>query len=60
MKRKFVALALLISAVVSVTSGCVVREDYGHHHRYRNGYNNGYNNGYQNGSDHGHYHDRGY
>jgi hypothetical protein len=56
MKRKFVALALLISAVVSVTSGCVVREDYGHHHRYRNGYNNGYNNGY----DHGHYHDRGY
>ena len=62
MKRKFVALALLISAVVSVTSGCMVREDYGGRgrHRYHNGYNNGYNNGYHDGNDHGHYHDRGY
>ncbi|PWK73719.1 hypothetical protein LX99_04104 [Mucilaginibacter oryzae] len=59
MKRKFVALALLISTVISI-SGCVVREDYGYHHRYRNGYNNGYNNGYHNGYDNGHYHDRGY
>jgi hypothetical protein len=52
MKKRFVAFALLISAVViSVSSGCVVRDGYGrgnHHGRYHNGYNNG--------GDHGHYH----
>jgi hypothetical protein len=60
MKKRFVAFALLISAVVSVTSGCMVREDYGHHRRYHNGYNNGSNNGYHDSNDHGHYNDRGY
>ncbi|MDB4901709.1 MAG: hypothetical protein JWQ63_990 [Mucilaginibacter sp.] len=34
MKRKFVVFALIISAFVSVTSGCIVREGYDHpyHH----------------------------
>lgn len=31
MKKKFVAFTLLISAIVSVTSGCIVREGYGGH-----------------------------
>ena len=34
MKKKFVAFALVICAIVSVTSGCIVREGYGGH-RYR-------------------------
>ena len=34
MKRKVVGLALLVSLIVSVTSGCIVREDYGYHHRH--------------------------
>ncbi|WP_159440721.1 hypothetical protein [Mucilaginibacter sp. OK098] len=40
MKKKFVAFALLISAIVSVTSGCYVEGGYGghHHHYYRHGY----------------------
>lgn len=58
MKKRFVAFALLISAVVSVTSGCMVREGYGDRGRHR--YHNGYNNGYHNSNDHGHYNDRGY
>ncbi|HEX3384632.1 MAG TPA: hypothetical protein VHS53_05560 [Mucilaginibacter sp.] len=34
MKRKVVGLALLVSLIISVTSGCIVREDngYNHHH----------------------------
>lgn len=32
MKRKIVGLALLASIIVSVTSGCIVREDYEYHH----------------------------
>ncbi|GAA3974015.1 hypothetical protein [Mucilaginibacter dorajii] len=55
MKKRFVAFALLISTVVlSVTSGCVVRDGYGrgrHHDRGHNGYNNGYH------DDRGHDHD---
>ncbi len=31
MKKKFVAFALVICAIVSVTSGCIVREGYGGH-----------------------------
>ncbi|MBS1532649.1 MAG: hypothetical protein JSU01_20255 [Bacteroidetes bacterium] len=34
MKRKIVGLALLLGLIISVTSGCVVREDYGYHHRH--------------------------
>ncbi|WP_183556647.1 hypothetical protein [Mucilaginibacter sp. SP1R1] len=57
MKKRFLAYALLLAAIVSVTSGCVVRDGYGHrgyhHDRY---YNNG---GY--GHDHNYDHDnRGY
>jgi hypothetical protein len=44
MKKRFVAFALLISAVVvSVSSGCVVRDGYGrgyHHNRYHDRYHN--------------------
>lgn len=32
MKRKFAGLALLAILIASVTSGCLVREDYGYHH----------------------------
>ncbi len=32
MKRKFAGLALLSILIASVTSGCLVREDYGYHH----------------------------
>ncbi|NHA07932.1 hypothetical protein G7092_29300 [Mucilaginibacter sp. HC2] len=57
MKKKLFAYMLALTAIVSVTSGCMVREGYGnrryHHDRY---YNNGYDNGYNRG-DH---HDRGY
>ncbi|SDP05023.1 hypothetical protein SAMN05428975_0139 [Mucilaginibacter sp. OK268] len=62
MKKKLFAYMLLLTAIVSVTSGCMVREGYGnrrnHHDRY---HNNGYNNGYNRG-DHYHdsTHDRGY
>ncbi|WP_299584212.1 hypothetical protein [Mucilaginibacter sp.] len=35
MKKKFVAFALLVSAIVSVTYGCYVEGRYGgHSHRY--------------------------
>jgi len=37
MKKKFVIYALLICTIVSVTSGCVVREGYGGH-RYHDRY----------------------
>ncbi|WP_439698677.1 hypothetical protein ACFGVS_11180 [Mucilaginibacter sp. AW1-7] len=54
MKKRFVAFALLISAVViSVSSGCVVRDGYGrgyHHDRYR----------YRDHDDHGRGHDHDY
>jgi hypothetical protein len=57
MKKKLFAYMLALTAIVSVTSGYMVREGYGnrryHHDRY---YNNGYDNGYNRG-DH---HDRGY
>ncbi|MGF7041806.1 hypothetical protein [Mucilaginibacter lappiensis] len=58
MKKRFLAYAFLLAAIVSVTSGCVVRDGYGnrrhHHDRYHNGYND-------NGYDRGHHdHDRGY
>jgi hypothetical protein len=59
MKKRIVALAFLISAVVSVTSGCMVQDRYGDH-RHRN---DRYHNGYNDNNDHGHYHDhdnRGY
>lgn len=56
MKKRFVAFALLISAVVvSVSSGCVVRDGYGrgYHHGYHNGYDNGgYHDSYHNGYNH--------
>jgi hypothetical protein len=55
MKKRFLAYAFLLAAVVSVTSGCIVRDDYGHR-RHHNRYNNGYNNG----NDNYHNHDRGY
>ena len=42
MKKRFVAFALLIGAIVSVTSGCYVEDGYGYHHEYH----------------HHHYHDR--
>ena len=32
MKRKFAGLALIAILIASVTSGCVIREDYGYHH----------------------------
>ena len=37
MKKKIVGFALIIAAFMSITSGCVVREGYGHpyHHYYR-------------------------
>jgi len=55
MKKRFLAYAFLLAAIVSVTSGCVVREGYGRRGYHHNGYNN---NGYH---DHGyHDHDRGY
>lgn len=58
MKKRFFAYAFLLAAIVSVTSGCVVRDGYGnrrhHHDRYHNGYNNGYDH------DRYHDHDRGY
>ncbi|WP_262889524.1 hypothetical protein [Mucilaginibacter inviolabilis] len=39
MKKRFFAYMLLLAAIVSVTSGCVVREGgYGYHHRYYNHY----------------------
>ena len=39
MKKRFVAFALLIAGFVSVTSGCIVRDGYGHpHHHYYRGY----------------------
>ncbi|MDR6945177.1 hypothetical protein [Mucilaginibacter pocheonensis] len=52
MKKRFLAYAFLLAAIVSVTSGCVVHDRYSysrryHHDRYHNGYNNGYD----------HYHD---
>ncbi len=35
MKRKIVGLVLLASLVISVSSGCIVREGgYGYHHRH--------------------------
>lgn len=57
MKRKFAGLALIAIIVISVTSGCMVREDdyhhYRHHYRYdhdrydRNRYDHDYyNRGY--------------
>ncbi|ASU36212.1 hypothetical protein [Mucilaginibacter xinganensis] len=42
MKKRFVAFALLVSAIVSVTSGCYVEGGYGGHphryHHYRHDY----------------------
>ena len=35
MKRKVIGLALLASLIISVTSGCIVREGYGYHHYHR-------------------------
>lgn len=35
MKRKFAGLALIAIAIISVASGCIVREDDYYHHRYR-------------------------
>ena len=32
MKRKVIGLVLLASLIISVTSGCIVREDYRYHH----------------------------
>jgi hypothetical protein len=32
MKRKFAGLALIAILIASVTSGCLVREDYGYRH----------------------------
>ncbi|MCO5945981.1 hypothetical protein [Mucilaginibacter flavidus] len=52
MKKKFVVFALVICAIVSVTSGCIVREGYGGGHRdhdheghwhHDHDYNRGYN-----------------
>jgi len=34
MKRKVVGLALLASLIISVTSGCIVREGGYHHYRH--------------------------
>ncbi len=34
MKRKVLGLALLASLIISVTSGCIVREDYYHRDHY--------------------------
>jgi hypothetical protein len=56
MKKRFVAFALLISAVVvSVSSGCMVRGEYGrgyHNDRYHHGYHDD-RGGHQGG--YGHY-----
>jgi hypothetical protein len=38
MKRKIVGLALLATLIVSVMSGCIVREGYHHHYHYYHGY----------------------
>jgi len=58
MKRKFAGLALIAITIISVTSGCIVREDdyhhYRHHDRYKhdrynnNSYDRGYHDRYQN------------
>jgi hypothetical protein len=54
MKKKFLAFALLISTVViSVSSGCVVRDGYGrgyHHDRDRD--DRGHGHGHDRGHDH--------
>ncbi|MDO3642115.1 hypothetical protein [Mucilaginibacter sp. L3T2-6] len=34
MKKKILAFALLLSAIATIGSGCVVREGYGHPHHY--------------------------
>ncbi len=56
MKKRFFAFALLISTVViSVSSGCMVRGEYGRG-RGHNGYHNGYHDhGYHNDGGHGGY-----
>lgn len=38
MKRKYFAFALIIAAMISVTSGCYVGYGYPHHHHYYRGY----------------------
>jgi len=38
MKKKIVGFALIIAAFMSVTTGCIVRDGYGHHHHYYRGY----------------------
>ncbi|MES2108269.1 MAG: hypothetical protein V4577_05965 [Bacteroidota bacterium] len=42
MKRKILAFALLLSAIATIGSGCVVRDGYGHrgyyHHYHYNHY----------------------
>lgn len=60
MKRKFAGLALTAILIASVTSGCLVREDYGYHH-YRHHYRGyGDRDRYDHDRyDHDHY-DRGY
>ncbi|MGN6640041.1 MAG: hypothetical protein ACTHJ8_14120 [Mucilaginibacter sp.] len=42
MKRKIVGLALLTSLIISVTSGCIVREGHGYHHDHHYHYYRGY------------------
>lgn len=62
MKRKFAGLALVAIVVISITSGCVVREDGYYHHRYR--YHDRYDhdrydrNRYDHDYDNHGYHDR--
>jgi hypothetical protein len=52
MKKKLFAYMLALTAIVSVTSGCMVREGYGNHRNHHDRYHNGYNNGH----DRDHYH----
>jgi hypothetical protein len=42
MKRKFAGLALIAILIISVTSGCMVREDNYHHNRHHDRNNHNY------------------
>jgi hypothetical protein len=56
MKRKFAGLALIAIVIISVSSGCMVREDdyYRHHYRHHDRYDRDrYDHDYYHG-----YHDR--
>ncbi|MBS1520299.1 MAG: hypothetical protein JST50_04845 [Bacteroidetes bacterium] len=55
MKRKFAGLALIAIFIISVTSGCIVREDDYHHYRHHDRYDHDrYDHDYYNHDYHDH------